>query len=166
MNAINSGDNIFANSTGAVKFDRSIVEKQDVKPADTGAPVEDVSTITFDKAPVKEKQHPPKAKPEEKPVEPKKTAIPQDKKADTITYSVGGLGTETKTSGSPGILFIEDPFAGQEDLKPSDDIGDVRMPWTINLRPEAAKGTEFFTTGLNSIGSAKDGLFTVDGEKI
>jgi hypothetical protein len=53
----------------------------------------------------------------------------------------------------------------QEDMEFVRKLGPFGVGEIIN-RETAPPGTEFFATGLNSIGSLKDGLFNVDGEKL
>jgi hypothetical protein len=62
-------------------------------------------------------------------------------------------------------------MAGGYDTKQASDLEFAKLlgPFGVGEiinRETAPPGTEFFATGLNSIGSLKDGLFNVDGEKL
>jgi hypothetical protein len=124
------------------------------------------------------------AEDKKKPEKGKKAEVPQEKqtpaKERPIHEKMMVMGDGTVITGGkfnngdiPMVLFMDDSSVQLNFEQVQGDITahekahrELEILGAMNMRPEAGPGTEFFGTGVNSISSAKDGMFSIEGEKI
>jgi subtilisin family serine protease len=95
-------------------------------------------------------------------------AVPLNLFMEDPVYLEGTDFAAPMVTGLAAKVLARNPGASPAELKElilAEQLGPFGVGEVIN-RETAAPGTEFFSTGLNSFSSIKDGMFNVDGEKL